>query len=336
MSRYGDAARGPAPADATTRGTARTHLIGFAGIREAALAVGVSPSTVRLWERQGLVAPVRTRGGVRRFGPGDLDRLHAIRRLRSVDGLNAPAIRRVLPPAQQATANGSPTTALRSVPDAGRPRPRSTMIEPRPGGPGQGTPAGRNGAGDRTRAIARGGASISARLRDIRRERGMTLRQAATLSDLSVSFISALERGLTGASITALRRLVAAYGTTLGSLLDPGVREGHRLVPAGARHAAETGTGIRIENLADRPTSLEPQLFTLEPGATSHGTYTHPGEEFLYVLEGSLGVWLDATEEFYRLGTGDALTFASTLPHRFKALGTAETRLIWVNTPPTF
>jgi DNA-binding transcriptional MerR regulator len=72
------------------------EFLGFVGIEAAARAVGVSPSAVRLWERQGLVSPARTRGGTRRYSADDLARLHAVRRLRVVDGLNAPAIRRLL------------------------------------------------------------------------------------------------------------------------------------------------------------------------------------------------------------------------------------------------
>ena len=67
-----------------------TYLIG-----EAARRVGVSASALRLWERQGLVRPLR-RGRYRLYSDADLEHLRHIRLLRQVDRLNAPGIRRVL------------------------------------------------------------------------------------------------------------------------------------------------------------------------------------------------------------------------------------------------
>ncbi len=290
-------------------GSPGAALLGYVGIEAAARAVGVSPSALRLWERQGLIAPVRTPGGTRRYRPEDLVRLHAVRRWRTVDGLNAAAIRRLLEAARSEA--------------------------PAPTGPSEHAPARPGGRPARTPARPEPRSTIAERLRSLRRERGLTLRAAAGRSGLSTSFISALERGMTGASIAALRRLVHAYGATLAGLLGEPTRDDGRLVCAEDRRVLDTGDGVRIENLANGPTLLEPQLFVLEPGASSQGAYSHPGEEFMFVLSGSLAVWLGETE-VYRLEAGDALTFPSTLVHRFLALGPSDTRLIWVNTPPTF
>jgi uncharacterized cupin superfamily protein len=73
----------------------------------------------------------------------------------------------------------------------------------------------------------------------------------------------------------------------------------------------------------------------LGPGATSEGAYDHAGEEFVYVLEGDVTFWI-GEREHYRLHPGDALTFPSTLPHRWRNRARGETRLLWINTPPTF
>jgi MerR family transcriptional regulator/heat shock protein HspR len=57
--------------------------------------VGVHPQTLREYERQGLVAPQRTPGGTRRYGPAELDRLVRIQRLTS-EGLSLSGVRYVL------------------------------------------------------------------------------------------------------------------------------------------------------------------------------------------------------------------------------------------------
>ncbi len=283
---------------------------GLFRITEAAEHVGVSPSALRLWERQGLVGPRRGRGRHRLYSPADLARLRAIRRLRQVEGLNAAAIRRVLPAESPPTPGIDPRARLGRSPSA--------ASRPGGGGPDGGPDPG-----------------LASRLRRLRGARGLSLREAGAASGLSPSFISSLERGLTGASLDALRRLTRAYATTLGELLrDPGLAGG-RLVHPADRTVLEAGNGVRIEDLSRAPTQLESQLFVLAPGASSDGYYSHPGEELMYLIEGALTVWLDESER-YELGPGDALTFPSTVSHRFEAPGPAETRLLWINTPPTF
>ena len=259
-----------------------TYLIG-----EAARRVGVSASALRLWERQGLVRPLR-RGRYRLYSDADLDHLRDIRRLRQVDRLNAPGIRRLL---RDSVAAGH---------DAER------RMDGRP-------------------------------LRRLREQRGLSLREASRRSGLSVSFLSAIERGTSGATIATLQRLTAAYGTTLNELFGspPGV--GERLVRSAERPVLRIGdASVRIEQLARGATQLEPQLFVLAAGASSDGSYAHDGEEFLYLLSGALTVWV-GDDEIYRLtDAGDALSFPSTLPHRWRNDASGETRLLWINTPPTF
>ncbi len=183
--------------------------------------------------------------------------------------------------------------------------------------------------------------AVGERLRALRATAGLSLRGVASRAGLSPSFVSGLERGTTGASVAALVRLAAVFDTTVAALIgaDDGAPEDRaaasRVVRRGRHAAIDAGRGVRIEELATQPALLEPQLFVLAPGATSDGSYAHAGEEFMYVLAGRVAVWLDE-RECHELGPGDALTFPSTLPHRFVALDGDETRILWVNTPPTF
>ena len=230
---------------------------------------------------------MRSRSRYRLYSDADLDHLRGVRRLRQVDRLNAPGIRRVL---REAVAPTHPDRRL-----DGRP------------------------------------------LRRLRHQLGLSLREAAERSGLSVSFLSAVERGVSGASIASLQRLAAAYGTTLQDMLGAPGGPTDRLVPAAARPVLRLGDrAVRIEQLSRGASALEPQLFVLAPGASSEGAYAHEGEEFLYLLSGALTVWVGEAET-YSLGTpGDALTFPSILPHRWRNDALTETRLLWINTPPTF
>ncbi len=63
-------------------------------IHEAARIAGVSPSTVRAWDRDGLVHSYRGSNGYRYFNEEDLQRLRRIAHLRTVERLNVEGIRR--------------------------------------------------------------------------------------------------------------------------------------------------------------------------------------------------------------------------------------------------
>jgi DNA-binding transcriptional MerR regulator/quercetin dioxygenase-like cupin family protein len=173
------------------------------------------------------------------------------------------------------------------------------------------------------------------RLRRLRRQRDLSLRQAAERTGLSVSFISAVERNATGASVATLQRLTSAYDTTVLQLFGSETPAGRLVRPTGRPVLELGGHGVRIEQLATDLRQLEPQLFILAPGASSDGAYAHAGEEFIFVLDGRCTVWV-GTDERYRLREGDALAFPSTLPHRWRNDAGEETRLLWINTPPTF
>jgi quercetin dioxygenase-like cupin family protein len=135
--------------------------------------------------------------------------------------------------------------------------------------------------------------------------------------------------------VATLQRLTRAYGVTVVDLFEPMANAGRR-VRRGERPVLELdAAGVRIEQLAAGSRTLEPQLFTLAPGASSEGRYSHAGEEFLFVLDGEVTFWVGDGER-YLLRSGDSLTFPSSLPHRWRNGARGETRLLWINTPPTF
>ena len=68
---------------------------GLFPISVAAELAGLHPQTLRIYEREGLLDPVRSAGGTRRYSRHDIDRLEQICAL-TADGLNLAGIRRVL------------------------------------------------------------------------------------------------------------------------------------------------------------------------------------------------------------------------------------------------
>ncbi|HMF98281.1 MAG TPA: cupin domain-containing protein, partial [Vicinamibacterales bacterium] len=61
----------------------------------------------------------------------------------------------------------------------------------------------------------------------------------------------------------------------------------------------------------------------------------HQGEEFIYMMSGTLEIWLDELQ-CHTLNQGDSFWFESTVGHRWYNPSNEEAVLLWVNTPPTF
>lgn len=184
-------------------------------------------------------------------------------------------------------------------------------------------------------AARRGRASpIGDRLRKLRLDRGDSLARVAKATGVSVGFLSALERGHMSASVSTLRRLARFYHLNILALFDPSQSNPGRVRPT-ERKILDAGRGVRMELLSWGNTVMEPHLFRVAPGAGSGESYSHEGEEFLFILQGCLEIELEGGEH-HRLEEGDSFYFESSTQHRWSNPGSEEARVIWVNTPPTF
>jgi DNA-binding transcriptional MerR regulator/uncharacterized cupin superfamily protein len=175
--------------------------------------------------------------------------------------------------------------------------------------------------------------SIGPQFRKLRLHRGESLATVANAVGVSIGFLSNLERSQSGASISIMRKLAQYYGLNILDLFNPIDGTGP-LVRPGDRKTLEGGPGVRMELLASGKITMEPHLFRVAAGAGSGESYSHEGEEFLYMVRGRLDIEL-AGEEF-QLREGDSFYFSSKTQHRWVNPGKTETIILWINTPPTF
>ena len=89
-----------------------------------------------------------------------------------------------------------------------------------------------------------------------------------------------------------------------------------------------------IELLSIGNKMLEPMLFRVPPKA-GDGSYSHVGEEFIYMLKGTLEIWLGELER-HLLRPGDSFWFESNVGHRWFNPSDEDALLVWINTPLTF
>ena len=176
---------------------------------------------------------------------------------------------------------------------------------------------------------------LGARIRSYRQMRRMTLRQVAAVAEVSVSFLSQLERGASGASIPTLHVISEALGLTLADLFSAEPAQVHRVLRAAERpeiHAA----GVDKYILTRRPLKhLEVLEGVVHPGATvGSRTHTHgDSQELLLVLEGSVRLTLD--DEEHVLDSGDSIEYRSSVTHCVANNRETTARVLWIISPPS-
>jgi transcriptional regulator with XRE-family HTH domain len=175
--------------------------------------------------------------------------------------------------------------------------------------------------------------AVGERVRQLREERGMSLRALASATDFSPSFISQLEHGLVSPSIASMERIAATLGVSLGEFfasLAPG--EGGLVVRAEERVQVSSGwSHATIEALGPmrRNTSIEPMLITLAAGGQSGKHPTAPRrEEFSYLLEGEVELTLGP--DTWTLRAGDSATILTGELRRWANHGTLPARILVV------
>jgi DNA-binding transcriptional MerR regulator/mannose-6-phosphate isomerase-like protein (cupin superfamily) len=174
---------------------------------------------------------------------------------------------------------------------------------------------------------------LGAMLRRLRTERELSLSEVAQKAEISVGFLSAIERSNMTASVATLRKLARFYKINILDLFQPSESNPYLVRPAD-RKVLAGGKGVRMELLAWGNTAMEPHLFRIAPGAGSGESYSHHGEEFLHVIRGELEIVIAGQKHLLR--AGDSLYFDSSMPHEWKNPGKTESSVLWVNTPPTF
>jgi DNA-binding transcriptional MerR regulator/quercetin dioxygenase-like cupin family protein len=266
----------------------KNSQIGFLTVGKTARILGISASTLRLWENVGLISPARSAGKYRLYNSELLEVLKRIKYLRDVKKLSVPGIKQML----------------------GTSLPKPVPTQP-------------NGTAD-----------IGIKLRQMRQRLDLGIVEAANRAKISPGFLSAIELSKANPSVATLQRLAATYNTTVLEFFDM-PKHSRRLIRPEQRRTLTTESGVCIELLSIGTKMLECMIFRVPPKSGSDGSYSHAGEEFIYMLEGELEIWLDEWE-CHTLQPGDSFWFESNLGHRWFNPTEVEAVLIWVNTPLTF
>ena len=186
---------------------------------------------------------------------------------------------------------------------------------------------------------------LGGQIRHWRLVKDLTLRDMAKLVGCSESLLSKIENDRATPSLSTLHKIAVALGLSISDIFGSGDSE--TITRANKRNVIfvdgdesegdeSDGDRMRLEQLvpAKKGRLLQADMYVIPPGGGSNGEIQHSGEEFGFVMEGSLFLTIDNMS--YRLEAGDSFVFRSELTHSFANNGSTVARVLWVNTPPSF
>jgi transcriptional regulator with XRE-family HTH domain len=183
-------------------------------------------------------------------------------------------------------------------------------------------------------------AELGLQVRELRTAKRVTLQALAKQTNLSVGYLSQVERGRSKLTVANLMRIARALEVHVNWFFqsDSEAPEGERDVIVRAkdrRRIHVTDAGLTEELLLPSLAGpLEVLMSVIEPGGDSGEAYSHKGDEAGVIVAGELELWIG--ERYFHLSIGDSFSFSSSVPHRWRNPGAVTTQVVWVITPPSY
>jgi transcriptional regulator with XRE-family HTH domain len=177
---------------------------------------------------------------------------------------------------------------------------------------------------------------VGERIKKLREAQDLTLVQVCKLTGIEAERLRAFEDGNAVPSIGAVIQLSRVLGSKMEGLLHGGgtVSETLTICRSGESLGGEQGDteqSYAYSSLTRPGTAghlMEPFLLTFDPRVAPGVPISHDGQEFVYVVEGTVELFYDGRT--YRLDKGDSAYLSSSLPHTFHGLGDRVARMLAV------
>lgn len=175
---------------------------------------------------------------------------------------------------------------------------------------------------------------IGSKLKELRVLKGLTQEELADRAELSKGFISQLERELTSPSIATLMDILQCLGTTIGDFFNESPDE--QVVFGKQDYFEKIDTDLNNEIKWIIPNAqkhvMEPILLTLKADGSTCPDHPHEGEEFGYVLQGSVSIHIGS--KTFKAKKGESFYFIPDKKHYLTSKSGAS--ILWVSSPPSF
>ena len=174
---------------------------------------------------------------------------------------------------------------------------------------------------------------IGSKIRELRNQKGLTQEELADRCELSKGFISQLENDVTSPSITTLIDILQCLGTNLKNFFND-----EQIVFHDEDFFEKTDAELhnKIEWIIPnaQKNMMEPIRVTLEPGGSTYPDQPHEGEEFGYVLSGTVTIVIG--NRSMKAKKGEAFYYTPNSEHYIKTNGKSGAVFLWISTPPNF
>jgi transcriptional regulator with XRE-family HTH domain len=180
--------------------------------------------------------------------------------------------------------------------------------------------------------------TVTEKIKILCADRNMSAEELATGAGLTVEQVHRICESDRIPSLASLIKIARALGVRLGTFLDDSEESGpvlnrrnETLGPVTfTSHQTNNNSHMDFISLAARKAgrNMEPFLVHIQPGTGKESPSSHEGEEFLYVLEGSIVVHY-GTEE-YILNQGDSIYYDSIVDHLVTANNMSEAKILGV------
>lgn len=177
---------------------------------------------------------------------------------------------------------------------------------------------------------------IGSKIKELRIQKGLTQEELAGRAELSKGFISQLERDITSPSIATLVDILQCLGSDLKEFFSEDDEEQIVFCEADYFEKIDEKLHNTIQWIIPNAQKniMEPIRLTLEPGGSTYPDNPHEGEEFGYVLSGSIVIHLG--KKTHKAKKGESFYFTPTTSHYLEASKKTGATLIWVSSPPSF
>ena len=181
--------------------------------------------------------------------------------------------------------------------------------------------------------------NVGEKIRQIRISRNISVQELSIRSNLDEEQINLIEDNKILPSLSPLIKIARSLGVRLGTFLD----ETEQLGPV-VTLAEEKNKGASFSNKNKKARShmdffalasdkagrhMEPFIVDIQPGNTNdYMLSSHEGEEFIYVLEGSIEI--NYGKEVYVLNVGDSIYYDSIVNHNVHAYTDLPAKIIAV------
>lgn len=184
--------------------------------------------------------------------------------------------------------------------------------------------------------------NVGTKIKEIRNEKKITLKQLSEKTNLSVGFLSQLERGLSNIAIDSLQKIATAFNVSIQDLLDTRLLEDespHPVVRNYERKVTIIHPTLHSYSLTHCVHQLPflPREYHVLPNYEEDldiQEYSHEGFEWIYIIEGILSLTID--NQKFDLYPGDSITIDSSHPHNWQNRGSKIVKFIAINTPNPF